>query len=91
MKRTQKTRRALVASVVSMAMCCALLLGTTFAWFTDSVTNTGNVITAGNLKIDATAYDLGAGGRSVTIPGVNNGTAFSFEGRPHVRAARRTA
>ena len=79
MKRTQKTRRALVASVVSMAMCCALLLGTTFAWFTDSVTNTGNVITAGNLKIDATAYDLGAGGRSVTIPGVNNGTAFSFE------------
>ena len=79
MKRTQKTKRALIASVVSMAMCCALLLGTTFAWFTDSVTNTGNVITAGNLKIDATAYDLGNGGVSVTIPGVNNDSSFTFE------------
>ena len=79
MKRTQKTKRALIASVVSMAMCCALLLGTTFAWFTDSVTNTGNVISAGNLKIDATAYDLGTGGVSVTIPGVNNDSSFTFE------------
>lgn len=78
-KRTQKTRRALVASLVSMALCCALLLGTTFAWFTDSVTNAGNVITAGNLKIDAVAYDVGAGGVSVTIPEVNNGKPFSFE------------
>ena len=51
MKRTQKTKHALVASVVSMAMCCALLLGTTFAWFTDSVTNTGNKIEAGTLDI----------------------------------------
>ena len=79
MKRTQKTKRALVASIVSMAMCGALLLGTTFAWFTDSVTNTGNVITAGNLKIDATAYDLGTGDVSVTIPGVNNDSSFTFE------------
>ena len=29
-----------------------MLIGSTFAWFTDSVTNTGNRIQAGNLEID---------------------------------------
>lgn len=55
MRRAQKTKHALVASAVSMVMCCALLLGTTFAWFTDSVTNEGNSITAGTLGIQLNA------------------------------------
>lgn len=59
MKHAQKTKQALVASVVSMAMCCALLLGTTFAWFTDSVTNTGNEIEAGTLSIQLNGEDSG--------------------------------
>lgn len=51
MKRSKKTKHALVASVVSATLCCGLLLGTTFAWFTDSVTNTGNTIQAGTLDV----------------------------------------
>ncbi len=41
-----KTKKSLWLSAVSMMLCAVMLLGTTFAWFTDSVTNTGNVIQA---------------------------------------------
>ncbi len=37
---------------MSLFLCIVLLVGTTFAWFTDSVTNSGNKIQAGNLDID---------------------------------------
>lgn len=45
------TKRNLWLSAVSTMLCVVLLLGTTFAWFTDSVTNKGNVIQAGNLDV----------------------------------------
>ena len=52
MTSSKNTKRALLASALSIALCCAMLIGSTFAWFTDSVTNTGNRIQAGNLEID---------------------------------------
>ena len=73
------TKKSLKASGLSLVLCIAMLIGTTFAWFTDSITNSGNVIQAGNLKIDATAYDIGSGGMSVAIPGVNGGNQITFE------------
>lgn len=51
MTNSKNTKRALLASVLSMMLCMAMLVGTTFAWFTDSVTSSGNKIQAGNLKI----------------------------------------
>jgi len=48
----QNTKKSLLTSALSMLLCVAMLLGTTFAWFTDSATNTGNRILAGNLKVD---------------------------------------
>ena len=45
------TKRALISSVVSLVLCVAMLLGTTYAWFTASVTSTGNIIQAGTLKV----------------------------------------
>ena len=73
------TKRSMLVSGLCLLLTAVMLMGSTFAWFTDSVTNTGNVITAGNLSIDAYAYDLGEGGEEVTIPGVNGGNAFTFE------------
>lgn len=49
--KTGKTRQALLISGVSLLASVALLAGTTFAWFTDSVTNSGNKIQAGTLDI----------------------------------------
>lgn len=47
----QTTKRALLTSVMSLIICIVMLMGTTFAWFTDSVTSGRNTITAGNLDI----------------------------------------
>lgn len=46
------TKRALAMSFVSVFLCVCMLVGTTFAWFTDSVTSSGNKIQAGNLDIE---------------------------------------
>ena len=51
MKKKKQTKRALTASILSIVVCCALLVGSTFAWFTDSVTNSGNVIQSGKLDV----------------------------------------
>ena len=48
-KRT--TKKALVLSLLSLLLCCSMLVGTTFAWFTDSVTSGKNKIVAGNLDV----------------------------------------
>lgn len=45
-------KRTLWISGFSIFMAVVLLLGTTFAWFTDSVTNHGNKIQSGSLKVD---------------------------------------
>ncbi len=47
-----KHKKSLLASGLALLVCFALLMGATFAWFTDSVSNTGNRIEAGELKID---------------------------------------
>lgn len=69
----------LITSIAVLVGCVTLLVGTSFAWFTDSITNSGNKIQAGELKISATAYDLGTGGKSYTVSGINGGKAFTFE------------
>lgn len=45
------TKKALFTSVMSLVLCFAMLVGTTFAWFTDSVTSGNNIIKSGNLDV----------------------------------------
>ena len=49
------TRKQLVLSILSMLLCVSMLVGTTFAWFTDSVTSGMNTIAAGNLDVELLA------------------------------------
>ena len=46
------TKKALFSSIFALVICFAMLLGTTFAWFTDSVTSANNIIQSGNLDIE---------------------------------------
>ncbi len=46
------TRRALLSSVVALVICITMLMGTTFAWFTDTASVNVNTIQSGTLKID---------------------------------------
>jgi len=39
-------------SVLALLLCVSMLVGTTFAWFTDSVTSSNNIIKSGNLDIE---------------------------------------
>ena len=52
MKRKNTTRKALFTSVLSLLLCVSMLVGTTFAWFTDSVESGINQIAAGNLDVE---------------------------------------
>ena len=52
MTKAKSTKKALLLSAVSLFLCFAMLLGTTFAWFTDSVTSANNIIKSGNLDIE---------------------------------------
>ena len=65
MTQSKRTKRALLASVMAVLLCAAMLIGTTFAWFTDSVTSGRNTIVAGNLDVEleyATATEGTLGG-----------------------------
>ena len=53
MNNNQKaTKRALLTSVMALAMCVVMLVGTTFAWFTDTASTGVNKITSGNLHVE---------------------------------------
>ena len=51
MNNRKATKRALLTSVMALVMCVVMLLGTTFAWFTDTATANVNKIQAGNLDV----------------------------------------
>ena len=52
MNNKKATKRALLTSVMALVMCVVMLVGTTFAWFTDTASTGVNKIVAGNLKVD---------------------------------------
>ena len=52
MTNLKTTKGALLSSVVALLVCFTMLLGTTFAWFTDSVTSANNIIQTGTLDVE---------------------------------------
>lgn len=51
MTNSKNTKRALFSSVAALLLCFTMLLGTTFAWFTDTASTSVNTIQAGTLDI----------------------------------------
>ena len=51
MSNKKATKRALLTSITALAMCVVMLVGTTFAWFTDTATANVNKIQAGKLDV----------------------------------------
>ena len=51
MNNKKTTKRALLSSVMAMLLCITMLIGTTFAWFTDSASTAVNKIQAGTLDV----------------------------------------
>ena len=51
MTSSKSTKRALISSALALLMCVAMLIGTTFAWFTDTASTGVNKIVSGNLDV----------------------------------------
>ncbi|HCI67766.1 MAG TPA: hypothetical protein DER17_01835 [Oscillibacter sp.] len=57
MNNKRATKRALLTSIMALVMCVAMLVGTTFAWFTDTASTGVNKIQAGNLDVELQMKD----------------------------------
>ena len=51
MNNKKTTKRALISSLLSLVLCMSMLIGTTFAWFTDQASTSVNTIQSGDLEI----------------------------------------
>ena len=52
MNESTKTKKALRGSLLALFLCIVLLIGTTFAWFTDTASTGVNKIQAGTLDVE---------------------------------------
>ena len=50
--KTMNTKKALIASLLSLVLCVSMLVGSTVAWFTDTASTGVNSITSGNLRVE---------------------------------------
>lgn len=83
--------RSICTSIISTLLSLVMLVGTTFAWFTDSITSGVYKIQAGNLAT-ATSYctELPASGEPVWFP-LNEGNMSMFGGMTFTSGASQTA
>ncbi len=74
MNSHRQTKRALLTSVMALVMCVVMLLGTTFAWFTDTATANVNKIQAGNLDVALYYGDTADGANGTNWTELVNGS-----------------
>lgn len=85
MAKQKSTKRALLASGLALFMCISMFVGSTFAWFTDSVKTGVNTIQAGTLDI-ALEYSMDNGvtwenaeGKTLSFKAADNRTDILWE------------
>ena len=80
MNNKKTTKRALLSSVMAIVLCLAMLIGTTFAWFTDTASTAVNKIQSGKLDValemstDGTNWES-AEGKTLTFKTADNRAA----------------
>ncbi len=77
MTEQKSTKRALLSSTLAMLLCVAMLIGATFAWFTDTASTAVNKIQSGNLDVQL-FYADNATGENVNWTEVTADTKLSF-------------
>ena len=78
MKKNRSTKRALLMSALSMVLCLSMLVGSTFAWFTDSVTSKGNIIKSGTLDVEMYWADGKTDPKNTTWTDASQGAIFDY-------------
>ena len=90
----KSTKNKLLASIATLCVCFAMLIGSTYAWFTDSASTGVNKIQAGNLDIEAyyqnsvsadtvgaVPYDIGAEDTRITNVYFDSANKQNIEGQ----------
>ena len=79
MTNRKSTKRALLGSIMAMVLCLAMLVGATFAWFTDTASTGVNKIQAGKLDVALEMKDgdnwVSAEGKTLTFKTKDNRAA----------------
>ena len=75
----KKTKTALFHSALALLLCVSMLIGSTFAWFTDGVSSSRNVITAGNLDLEMYWTDDLNSGNWHNVEEDGHNTIFSYD------------
>ena len=77
--KKNRTARALLMSTLSLLLCVSMLVGSTFAWFTDSVTSAGNIIKSGTLDVTMEWADGTEAPDSATWTDASTGAIFNYD------------
>ncbi len=67
--KLKSKKSALLMSFTSLLICFAMLVGSTFAWFTDTATTGVNKIVSGKLKVDLVAAEKDPDGKYPSLTG----------------------
>lgn len=87
--KKNSTKRALLSSVLALIVCFAMLVGTTFAWFTDSVSSENNIIKTGKLDVTMEWANGGEDPANANWTDASRGPIFEYElWEPGYAAAR---
>ncbi|MBO4934147.1 MAG: hypothetical protein J5441_03125 [Clostridia bacterium] len=65
-KKQKSAKKSFISSVLVLCLCFTMFVGTTFAWYNDSVTSGRNTIVAGSLELSIEYYDGQVGDTSFT-------------------------
>lgn len=83
MRKSNNTQKALLTSAFALLMCVAMLVGTTFAWFTDTASTNVNKVQAGTLDVALEMWDgekwVNAEGKTLNFVSENGNTEILWE------------
>lgn len=79
MSKKRNIKQTLIMSVLSVVISIAMFIGATFAWFTDNVTSSGNIIKSGNLDIEMYWTDDLDSGTWYNVEDSDHNTIFGYD------------
>ena len=56
-KKAPSAKKSLIVSIFALVLCVSMLIGTTYAWFTESIGSGINTIKSGNLDVELEYYN----------------------------------
>ena len=75
----KKTKTSLFHSGLALLLCISMLIGSTFAWFSDSISSGKNIITAGNLDLEMYWTDDLDSGEWHNVEENGHNTIFNYD------------